>query len=216
MKTSFTYNKKQKKGFISTPSFLLMKSSAAGNRKKKNSVYGFIPHTFVKKVGGFTLIELMIYVFFVGIFSVIAMNGVLHATKVFSDFRMTRNLNGTAEVVLDRLAREVRQAYDVDQVESSFGTHPGRLTLKTIDPADVDTTIEFYIDSGNVKIKEGGVDQGLLGSSDITVDIFVFNFITNVNTKAVKTRLQLTAQRGSLQKTKTFYATTILRGSYSN
>jgi type II secretory pathway pseudopilin PulG len=183
------------------------------NKRQKT---GFTPPTFIKKVGGFTLIEMIIYIFFVGTFSVLALNGVFHATKVFADFRITRDLNSTAEVILDRVTREVRQAYDVDQVESSFGTHPGRLTLKTIDPFDVDTTIEFYIDSGNVKIKEGGVGQGLLGSSDVAVDIFVFNFITNTNTKAVKTRLQLTAQRGSSQKTKTFYATTILRGSYSN
>ena len=165
---------------------------------------------------GFTLIEMIIYVFFVGTFSVLALNGVFQATEVFADFRITRNLNSTAEVILDRVTREVRQAYDVDQVESSFGTHPGKLTLKTTDSSDVDTTVEFYMDGDNVKIKEGGVDHGLLGSSDVAVDIFVFDFISNVNSKAVKTRVQLTAQRGSLQKTKTFYATTILRGSYSN
>ncbi len=165
---------------------------------------------------GFSLIEMTIYVFFVGTFSVLALNGVFQAIEVFADFRMTRNLNSTAEVILDRVTREVRQAYDVDQAESSFSAHPGKLTLKTIDPSDVDTTVEFYIDSGSVKIKEGGVEQGLLGSSDVAVDIFVFDFISNANAKAIKTRLQLTAQRGSLQKTKTFYATTILRGSYSN
>ena len=182
----------------------------------KSQKRGFTPPTFVKKVGGFTLIEMIIYVFFVGTFSVLALNGVFQATKVFADFRITRNLNSTAEVILDRVTREVRQAYDVDQVESSFGANPGKLTLKTTDPADVDTTVEFYMDSGNVKIKEGGVDQGLLGSSDVVVDIFVFDFISNANSKAVKTRVQLTAQRGSSQKTKTFYATTILRGSYTN
>ena len=103
---------------------------------------------------GFTLIEMIIYVFFVGTFSVLALNGVFQAIEVFADFRMTRNLNSTAEVILDRVTREVRQAYDVDQVESSFSAHPGELTLKTIDPSDVDTTVEFYIDSGSVKIKE--------------------------------------------------------------
>lgn len=182
----------------------------------KNFQKRFIPPTFVKKVRGFTLVEMVIYIFFVGVFSVLALNGVFQATKVFSDFRITRNLNSTAEVILDRVTREVRQAYDVDQVESSFDTHPGRLTLKTINILDVDTTIEFYIDGENVKIKEGGVEQGLLGASNVTVDLLVFNLITNANTEAIKTRLQLTTQKGSLQKTKTFYATTILRGSYSN
>ena len=195
------FNKSRKRGFTYTPF---------------TKVCRFTPHTFGKKRRGFTLIEMIIYVFFVGTFSVLALNGVFQATEVFADFRITRNLNSTAEIILDRVTREVRQAYDVDQVESSFGAHPGKLTLKTTDPADVDTTIEFYMDSGNVKIKEGGVDQGLLGSSDVTVDIFVFDFISNANTKAIKTRVQLTAQRGSLQKTKTFYSTTILRGSYSN
>ena len=75
--------------------------------------------------------------------------------------------------------------------------------------------MEFYVDGENIKLKEGGVEQGILGSSKVTADLFVFNLITNSNTQAVKTRLQLTAQKGSLQKTKTFYATTVLRGSYS-
>ena len=169
-----------------------------------------------KQKRGFTLTEMVLYIFFVSVFSILALQGVLFGTKIFSDFRLTRNINNSAEVILERIVREVRQAYDVNQVESSFGTHPGKLTLKTIDPSDVDTTIEFYVDSGTVKVKEGGVDQGFLGSQDVGVDILVFNFITNANTEAVKTRLQLSAQRGSSQKIKTFYATTILRGSYSN
>ncbi len=182
------------------------------NKRQKK---GFTPHTFAKKVGGFSLVEIIIYIFFVSTFSILALNGVFMATKVFSDFRITRDLNSTAEVVLDRLTRELRQAHDVDQVESSFSTHPGRITLKTINALDVDTTVEFYVDGENIKLKEGGVEQGILGSSKVTADLFVFNLITNSNTQAVKTRLQLTAQKGSLQKTKTFYATTVLRGSYS-
>ncbi|MCK5590731.1 MAG: hypothetical protein KAI72_02125, partial [Candidatus Pacebacteria bacterium] len=75
---------------------------------------------------GFSLVEILIYIFFVSTFSILALNGVFMATKVFSDFRITRDLNSTAEVVLDRLTRELRQAHDVDQVESSFSTHPGR------------------------------------------------------------------------------------------
>jgi len=192
---------------------------------KRNPKDGFTPlktfstkdgHKKSKSLTGFTLVEVVIYIFFVGVFSVLALNGVFQATKVFSDFRITRNLNNTAEVVLDRVTREVRQAYDVDSVESSFDSHPGRLTLKTVNTLDVDTTIEFYVDGENIKIKEGGIEQGLLGASNVTVDLLVFDFIANANTEAVKTRLQLTAQKGSLQKTKTFYATTILRGSYSN
>lgn len=169
-----------------------------------------------KQKKGFTLVEMVIYVFFVGVFSVLALNGVLQATKIFSDFRITRNLNSTAEVVLDRLTREVRQAYDVDQIESSFATHPGRLTLKKVDASGVSTTTEFYVENGNIKLKEGGVPQGILGASNVSVDLLVFDIITNANTKAIRTRMQLTAQKGSLEKTKTFYATTILRGSYSN
>lgn len=169
-----------------------------------------------KQKKGFTLVEMVIYVFFVGVFSVLALNGVFQATKVFSDFRITRNLNSTAEVVLDRLTREVRQAYDVDQVESSFGTHPGRLTLKKVDSSGVSTTTEFYVENGSIKLKEGGVSQGILGASNVSVDLLVFDIITNANTKAIRTRVQMTSQKGSLEKTKTFYATTILRGSYSN
>ena len=60
MKNNFKILKTRKKGFTPTPSFLLSKSGLEGNPKKKNLVWGFTPPTFAKKVGGFTLIEMLV------------------------------------------------------------------------------------------------------------------------------------------------------------
>lgn len=163
---------------------------------------------------GFSLVEMVIYVSFLIIFSVIVIEAVLTTTRTLADFQLTRNINSSATTIMERFVRDIRIAYDVDQIESTFGAHPGRLTLKTTDEFGADTTTEFYIDSGRVRVKEGGVDAGYLSSQNVLVDLLAFDFVSNGNTSAVTIRLQLSASRGSMIKTETFYSTTILRGSY--
>lgn len=162
---------------------------------------------------GFTLIEVVIYVTYVAILSAVAINGVIDLTQVFGSFQITRDLNNTADIVTDRIVRQMRLAYDIDQGASNFGVNPGKLVLNTTD-GTVNTTIEFYVLDGRIKVKESGVDKGYLGSKNVDVDILVFELITNGRSQAVRTRLELSVDRFGNSHTKTFYATTILRGGY--
>lgn len=187
------------------------------SRKDKEKWLNFTPRSlgaisFRKR--GFTLVEMLIYVSFLAVFSVLVINAVIITTKAFADFRLTRDINNSAVTVMERLVRDIRTAHDVDQIESDFSSHPGRLMLETMDDVGADTTVEFYVDSGRIRVKEGGVDTGFLSSQNVTVDILVFDFVTNINTSAVTIRLQLSSSRGSSEKQKTFYSTVILRGSY--
>lgn len=163
---------------------------------------------------GFTLVEMVIYVSFLAVFSVLIINSLVITTRAFADFRLTRDVNNSAITVMERLVRDIRDAYDVEQVESTFSSHPGRLTLNTTDDLGANTTIEFYVDSGRIRVKEGGVDTGYISSQNVTVDLLVFDFVTNINTSAVTIRMQLSASRSSVEKQKTFYSTVILRDSY--
>ena len=135
-------------------------------------------------------------------------------TRSFAEFRITRDINNSAVTVVERFVRDIREAYNVDFVESDLNSHPGRLTLKITDDLGADTTVEFYVDSGRIRVKEDGVDIGYLSSQNVTIDLLVFDFVSNPNTSAVTARLQISSSRGDLEKQKTFYSTTILRGSY--
>lgn len=169
---------------------------------------------YFKKNKGFTLVEMIIYVAILAIVSVIAINATLAMLRAFSDIRVSRDVNNTATVMLERIAREVRGATSVDTGQSILGVNPGVLILNTKDSGGNDTTIEFSITNNLMRVKEGGVDKGALNSGSVVVDNIVYYLVSGVNSDAVKIEMQLTGKRGSVQKTRKFYDTVVLRGSY--
>ncbi|MCK5590335.1 MAG: type II secretion system protein, partial [Candidatus Pacebacteria bacterium] len=96
-----------------------------------------------EKEKGFTLVEMVIYVSFLAVFSVMVVSAVVTSMSAFVEFRLTRDINNSATTIMERFVRDVRIAYDVDQTESTLSSHPGRLTLNTTDEFDNATTTEF-------------------------------------------------------------------------
>lgn len=163
---------------------------------------------------GFTLVEMIIYIAFFAVLSVSTVNATLLVMKSFYTLRISQNMNQSATTALERMSREIRNAYDVDTMNSTFGTNPGRLTLKTKDSLGANTTVEFYVDSANqLNMRIGGVEQGLLVSSSVSLTNLVFHLITTTNSKAIKIDMILHDARSGVTKTANFYDTIVLRGS---
>lgn len=176
---------------------------------------GFTRQNFSKKnLGGFTLVEMLVYVAILAVIFVLAINITLAMMRAFTDIRVSRDINNAATVALERITRETRAAYDIDGAQSTFGTHPGRLTLLTKDAAGSNTSVEFFVSGSTLRIKEGGVDRGALTPQRVVVDNLVFYSLTGVRSKAVKIEMQITGTRGNVSKTRSFYVTAVLRGSY--
>lgn len=163
---------------------------------------------------GFTLVEMIVYVAILGIITVLTINSTLVMTRAFADLRVSRDLNSSATALFERITRDVRGAYDIDAAQSTFGAHPGRLMLNTKDSGGANTTIEFYVTGNRVNIREGGVDQGSIMTTSTSVSSFVVRQLTSTNTKAVKVEATISATRGNITKTRNFYTTIILRGTY--
>lgn len=189
------------------------------NIKRKNR--GFPRQNFTetkankkKNLGGFTLVEMVIYVAFVAILSVLAITATLTVMKAFSSLRLTRDINQSATVALERMSREIRNAYDVDTAQSTLGTSPGRLMLNTKDSLGANTTVEFYVDGSNqLGVKEGGIDKGTLMAKNVTLTNMVFNQIATGNSKAIKINMTIRDAYGILAQATKFYNTIVLRGS---
>ena len=105
----------KKKGFTHTPNFLLSKSSSVCNIKKKNLVWGFTPHTFVKKVWGFTILEILITISVLLIIISIVISP-------FSSFRNRSILNAEVENVITLLS-EARSKTLASLDDSEYGVH---------------------------------------------------------------------------------------------
>ncbi|MEK7568939.1 MAG: hypothetical protein AAB497_02400 [Patescibacteria group bacterium] len=164
--------------------------------------------------GGFTLVEMIIYIAFFAILSVLAVNATIMVMKSFYTLRLNQSVNQSATVALERLSREIRNAYDVDTANSTLGSSPGRLTLKTKDAVGANTTMEFYMDGASqLRLKEGGVDKGALVTKSVTLTNLVFRSISMTNSKAVKVEMTLHDSRATTTQAVKFYDTIVLRGS---
>lgn len=194
---------KQKRGFIPSES----------NSFKKQDLIGRLRRGTKDFYTGFTLIEMVVYAAVLGVLSVVAINATLTMTQAYASLRASRDLNVSATTVLERMAREIRDASAIDAT-SVLGVNPSDLVLNTKDASGAATTIEFYVQNGLINVKEGGVAQGSLMTSSTQVGNFVVRTMSGTNSKAVKIDLTMTAMRGTKSKTRNFYDTVVLRGSY--
>lgn len=163
---------------------------------------------------GFSLTEMVIYVAILSVLTIVTVNSTFSAIRAFAEFRVSRDLSSSGTSLVERLTREIRKAHGIDAPNSTLGTNPGRLTLLTKDAGGVDTTVEFYIESNKLKIKEGGVAMGSLTSSTTIITNFIARSLTNTNSSAIKAEIGLMSTRGNISKSGNFYTTILLRGGY--
>lgn len=169
-----------------------------------------IPH-YTRR--GFSLVEMIIYVAFFAVLSLVAMQAMLTVMRSFYTIRLTQAINQSATVALERMSREIRNAYDVDSVASTFDTSPGRLMLRTEDAFGVNTTIEFFVSGNQIRVREGGVDKGTLLAKNVTVTNLVFHDITTLNSRAIKIEMTLHNARAGDTRDLVLYDTIVLRGA---
>ncbi|OHA81860.1 MAG: hypothetical protein A2675_01790 [Candidatus Yonathbacteria bacterium RIFCSPHIGHO2_01_FULL_51_10] len=163
---------------------------------------------------GFSLIEMVVYIALLAILTVLAVNMTLSMTRAFADLRVSRDLNSSATALFERITRDIRGAYDVDAAGSVLGTNPGELLLNTKDAGGTNMTVEYFVSSGAVHIKENGLDLGPITSASTQTGSFVVREIIGANSKAVKVEVTLSATRGDITKQRNFYTTVVLRGTY--
>ena len=163
---------------------------------------------------GFTLVEVMLYVgLFVSI-SVMSMNALFQTVKAFNNLRISRDINDSSVTIMERLTRDIKSASSVDVTNSTFNTSPGRLTLFTMNASGTPVTMEYYVATSTLRIRENGVDMGSLMSANTRIDALEFHSITTGNSSAIKTELHIYSARGTVSDADHFYNTSVLRGSY--
>ena len=168
-----------------------------------------------KNIKGSSLLETLIYAAILGMVAVFATGSILAMMKSYSSVKLSRDLNFSASVAMERMTNEIRLANDIDDAGSAFAASPGKLKLNTVDGAGNPTTIEFFLSGTGVFVKDGtGVSEALT-SSTTEITSLIFNKITSsAISKAVKLSLTAKAKGGRIEKTEKFYNTAILRGSY--
>ncbi|MFA6536659.1 MAG: hypothetical protein WCT25_04510 [Candidatus Paceibacterota bacterium] len=163
---------------------------------------------------GISLVEILIYVAVMTMFLILIVNAVQSFSKSYRSMHSAQNVELSAETALERLTREIRGATSVDTAQSTLGSSPGILFLNTTDDAGTALTVKFFLSGQVLHVSENGVDQGPLTSSAVRVTNLVFRSITATKSKAVKIELATESGSGSDYRSKSFYSTVVMRGSY--
>ncbi len=160
------------------------------------------------------MVELTVYIGLFAMISVVLVNSLMSAIRISNELRATRDINDSAVTVMERLTRDLRGGTQIDLVNSTFGANPGRLTFQTVSASGTSMTVEYYVATSSLRVRENGVDRGSLLSSRTKIDGLVFYYVAAGATIGVKTELHLESTRGSITDIDHFYNTTIMRGTY--
>ncbi|HAQ02298.1 hypothetical protein A2387_03095 [Candidatus Nomurabacteria bacterium RIFOXYB1_FULL_36_10] len=112
---------------------------------------------------------------------------------------------------MDRISHEIRQAKNIDMINSVFNSNSGVLRLNNVDGTSY---IQIEKNGNALELYSNGVLVGNLLSQNIYLNKLIFNRISTPNSEAVKIEMELQDSRSKTGKTETLYNTIILRGGY--
>lgn len=139
---------------------------------------------------------------------------------VYTDIRLSRDVNDGAVKILERLSRDTRAGRSIDLGASSFNATSSVLQMRVANASGTVMTVRYAVaaDGDGIKrlhVYENGVDLGALNAGRASIDSIVFRYVEAGRVQGVKTELYLRASRNGSQEAKeTFYAMNMLRGSY--
>jgi len=167
-------------------------------------------HKKEKLIGGFTLVEMLVYVAILSIVLGAALTAIFSFSDHIGKSRANRLVTVAAETALERILTETRMANAVDVAGSNLGSSPGTLTLTR----DDGTTMFFELSGGTLDVSENGVNQGPLTPGGVEVENLEFRRFDNSFTELIAIDITLTALSGGASSTRSFSAAAVLRGSY--
>ncbi len=130
----------------------------------------------------------------------------------FNTIQTNKTLLETGMNSMERISRDIRQSNSIDLVNSNLGG--GLLQLNTTNESGFPTTIKFSDENSKLDLYQGGILSGNLLGPDVLLDKLTFRRINTKESEAVKIEMTIHDINSKINKTKIFYDTIILRGSY--
>lgn len=169
---------------------------------------------------GFTLLEAVLYIGFLGIISVMIVNFMAQISNTYHVLRAEREVVSNARLMLERIEKTVAQSAEIYTPTSSFNTNLGQLSLVVggnSDPAHTTSYADFWVDNGRLWMRQEGQNAIPVSATSVKVDYFYLErIIQSLNREAVKMTLRISYNapiNWSVAST-TLNATIALRGGY--
>jgi len=147
--------------------------------------------TIAKYNKGFTLIEVTLYVFIVGIV-VFSLVSVLSMSQTHRERSLINaELQYSVHMTMNEILEVTSQAESLDRVLSIFDSHPGKLVFSMQGGINL---LEFYVLGDRVWVDRSGVgigNSGYLTSDAVSVEEFIISDVSTTETDAIHVRLVL-------------------------
>jgi hypothetical protein len=157
--------------------------------------------------GGYTVLELLFYISFFVILVLVVISAMITMTRSFRETRVNNEWIQSG-IIMERMSREIRQAYGVNTISVSD------LKLNTKDSSGTNKTVEFILSGTDIQFNDNDVFTGNLNTPDIVVTNLAFSQITTVKGIGIKISLSFRSTADAQSRVQTFYNTIVLRGSY--
>jgi len=163
---------------------------------------------------GTSIVEMIIYIFILTLILFVIITIISSISSSQRRFASTKAIEMSSMYSLERIVREIRNASSTNPFQSNFGTHPGVLTLNSIDNVGNPRTVSFSLQDGAIHVYENGVDAGPITEKTVIVHNLVFRSIDTANSQGIKIDITLQSGADKAFREEVFSATAALRGSY--
>lgn len=155
--------------------------------------------------------EAVIYSAILAIIVGLSIGSILSVYNGFNKAVVESRISRNGELALDRIVRDIRSASSTDTGVSVFGAHPGVLRFGTV-------PIKYSLSSTTLQRQESeGVFENITSPSARVTNLIFYrgSFVSSqVSSEIIKVEFTLESGDGKFLKTKKFFGSAVLRGSY--
>ena len=129
---------------------------------------------------GFTLVEFILYISIVGVILVSFMYYLIDISTSSTKSDAIAEVGHNSRIAMEKISREIRNTVDINTGASVFDSHPGTLSLKTLD-SNTDPTI-INISGTTLQIKRGAGSVLPITTGKIEVTKLIFSNLSQTGT----------------------------------
>ena len=158
-----------------------------------------------KNSSGFSLVEMLIYVFLVALLTIAIVNSLVFMTKSYKDVRAAKSIALSANTLLNRFSYEVKKANDLS---GSFGSSSSTLSL-----TEGTTTIIFSLESSSsrVLISTNGINDYLTSAETKVTALTFLKLQATSTSKGAVIQFTISNSGGNNIKTENFELSALIR-----
>lgn len=155
--------------------------------------------------------EMLVYIAMLVALLAVMVQMTVTISKTHRSTKVSKNIESAAVSAMERITRDTRNAIRIDMATSTLSSNPGAVGLVF---TGTPSAVRFYSLNNRIYINEDSVNIGALTPEGVTVTNLVFRKISSGTLEALKVEMTIQGTLGDVTRTKNFYSTVVLRGTY--